>query len=262
MKRYISLLYYFTRTSLIREIGFKANFVTNIFVEIAWSFVTIFGLEVMFFHTDTISGWSKGEVFLIYALYRLMSAIFALVFRKNVRLLPQLVNTGELDIHLSRPVNSCFYLSTRIIAIDRLSQIIIGIALLTYASILIPLPLGPATLLLIFVMSLTGSLLRYSVSLMLHSLAFWLQKLQNLERLELVVFGAARFPRQAFPPLFSQAFTYLVPVFVVAAIPSEIILHRLSNWVILGVIAASLISVYLAYLFFNYALSHYSSASS
>jgi len=262
MIRYALLLAGFARISLVREMGFKTNFIIHVLVEIAWTFVTIFGLEIMFFHTDSISGWSKGEVFLIYAFYRLMSSLFALIFRNNIRAIPQLVNSGDLDILLTKPINSFFYISTRTIALDRISQIGISLLILIYASSLVSLNWTPLRLLTLVLLSLSGSLIRFAISSVIHTISIWLQKLQNLEKLELTLFGSARFPRQAFPQAYSQFMTFIIPVMFVAAIPAEIVLGRLAWWYIPLTVFISLASTTIAYLFFSFSLRHYSSASS
>ena len=71
MTRYLTLWLKFFKNVLVREMEYKGHFLLNILVEIGWTAVLVISLELIFAQTATIAGWSKGEAFIIYALYRL-----------------------------------------------------------------------------------------------------------------------------------------------------------------------------------------------
>lgn len=260
--RYLKLWSAFAKTSLLVKLEYKANFFLQIIVEIGWALVTVFALEIMFTQTDDISGWTKGEVFMIYAFYRLMSAMGAVIFRENIRELIVLVNSGNLDLLLTKPINTFVLVFTRHLAIDRFSQVLISLAVFYYATYILGLQFTLIKITLVIFLCLSGVFIRYGLSIIIHSLVFWLENLDNLERLELTLFGTARFPRQAFPPALRTAFTFVVPIMFAAAIPAEIFLGKSSPILLwITILLTSFISIFV-YKFFFFALRHYSSASS
>lgn len=262
MVRYLKLLLAFMKASLVREIGFKANFLVNVMVEIGWTLVTVFTLEIIFHNTADIAGWVKGEVFFIYALYRASSALYAIFFAANLRNFSHTVNSGDLDMNLIKPVNPLFLVSTRIVKVDRIAQLILGIMLMYYASLLVPFSWSFLMLALTLISMMSGSIIRLAMMIMVNCLVFWSPRLHNIERLELALFGLARFPRQAFPPALSQFMTWIVPVMFVSAVPAEVILGKINTTNILVIAGLATLLLLVATSLFNNSLKFYSSASS
>jgi ABC-2 type transport system permease protein len=53
------------RNSVVRELGFKANFVMWIFVEALWFVLQLSFVSVIYLHTDRILDWSKWQVVML-----------------------------------------------------------------------------------------------------------------------------------------------------------------------------------------------------
>jgi ABC-2 type transport system permease protein len=260
--RYLSLWLHFARNSLLRQMEFQTNFIIDFFIEILWTLVTLFAVEILFIKTDSLAGWSKGEVIMIYALYRLSSGISAIITRRNIMHFSQLINQGELDHLLTKPVNIFFMSLTRIVALERLSPLITAGILLWYSFHLLSLKLDVQLAVVMVISIILGSLIRFCLETIIVTPIFWLQKLENIQSLIYTVFTPARFPRQAYPIIFARIFSFILPVLFVAAIPTEIILNKSPiTWIIImAFVALSLFII--AVNFFNFALKHYSSASS
>lgn len=241
---------------------FKGNFLITLVLEIAWTMVTVFTITIVFSQTNSMGGWSKGEVFLIYALFRLSSALSAMFTRGNIERLPELINTGEFDFVLVKPVNHFFFTNFRHMAIDRISQLAAGIILVWYAYSLMMIPLTLVTWLYVLFFVIIGTVIRSSISLLIHLPSFWLQQVQNFLRLELTFTTTARFPRVVYPLGLRFFLSFIVPVLFIAAVPAELILGKSSlHWLgLLLLVALCLGSV--SYSLFNHALKYYSSASS
>lgn len=262
IKRYLSLWFSFAKNSLIRQMEFKANFILDLCVEIAWVGTTIFALEIIFSQTKTIAGWTKGEVLLIYALYKIGSAITAILITKNTFRLPYLVNSGELDHYLTKPVDSHFITLTRFTAVDRISQLLTAAIILGYSFVLRSDHFTLTTMVKIASLVPIIATLRFSIESLVVTPVFWLQNLRNIPELIYALTKPATFPRFAFPAAFRHIFTFLIPMFFIAAIPAEIVLGKSSLWIFLGLLCITATFLILARFLFIYALRHYSSASS
>lgn len=262
IKRYFKLWVSFARNSLSREMEFRTHFVGQIFTSICWAFVTIFLFEILFSTTDSIAGWSKGQVMMIYAIQRFATTIFSFAFRRNLSLLSHIINSGEFDYYLTRPVNTFFLTFTRYIAFDRISHLFVGLGVLYYSTHLEHISWTTPKISMLITVAFLGAMLRLALNVLIHTPIFWVQKLENLDRVELTFFTTARFPRQAFPPILKYLFTFVLPIFFVASIPAEIILAKIS-WsnIFLLFFICSVFFIF-SYHFFSFALRHYSSASS
>lgn len=262
MKRYTKLWLSFAKNSLIREMGFKANFLVKVTLEIGWAFATIFMFEIIFYQTNTIAGWKKGEIYLIYSLFRIVSAIGSIIYRKNLSRLSHLINSGEFDYYLTKPVNIFFLSNTRYVSLDRISQTLVGIGIYLYALTFPEVPNTPKTLLLTLFFIPLGILIRFSLNVIIHLPVFLSEKLENIYRLELTFFSIARYPRGVFPPFLVKIFTFLIPVLAVAALPAEIILSKSPQYWILILLTIAITLFTISYKLFNLALRSYTSASS
>lgn len=263
MYKYLNLLRRFASASISAKMIYKANFLTEILVEIGWAMVTIFTFELIFANVDTMAGWTKMEAFFIYGLFRLVSAIFAILFRANLFALTDLVNRGDLDLILTKPVPALFYLSFHTISVERFSQLIIAIIILVYVNFQMGLSWSLFQILLFVYLVSLAVLLRYSFSMLIHLLVFWSEKLDNLFRLELSFTATARFPRQAMPWMLRQIMTFVIPMMFVAAIPAEILLEKSPAWFLITQMTIFVLGLFgLVILVSRKAIANYSSASS
>lgn len=260
--RYLKLWLAFAKISLARQLEYKANFVSTFIIEICWTFVTVFTLEIIFTQTSSISGWNQGEIYLIYGLFRITKSIKDIFFRLNMSRFSQLINTGEFDILLTKPVNILFYSFTRLVAFDRTSQLWIGLIMLSYAFYQLPIKLNLSSLILLILVISIGTWIRVAVGIYIHTPVFWFQKLENIFNLELTIYSPARFPRTVFPFLLQQILTFVIPILLVAAIPAEILLGKTNLYILFPIIIFTLFLCWGSYKFFFFALKHYSSASS
>ena len=262
MKRLTRLWLAFAKNSLAREMEFRGNFLFKMLMEIGWASTTIFSLEVIFSQTSSLASWSKGEVYLIYALFRISSALSAMLYRKNLFMLSRIVNKGDYDFYLTKPINTYFLTLTRYQSFDRLSQFAVGIALLVFALSFeqVRLSITYPGLIPLFIVS--AVFIRLGITVIIHLPVFWTSKLGNVSRLEINLFGTARFPRHVFPPVLRSLLTFVAPVLLAASIPTEIILGKTSLLWALVVFSMAFGLFAASYLLFYQALKHYSSASS
>lgn len=262
LKRYARLWRVFAINSLIREMEFKGNFIVSIFVEILWTMVTVFALEILFYQTQTIADWSKGEVFLLYGIYRFYSSICAIIIRRNMYRFPDMVNSGEFDFILTKPVSSLFMSATRMVMLDRFSDLTISVGVIAYGFLLIGQGISIEQLIIILALAVPIVLIRISFEVLIALPVFWLEKLENTQELVYALSTPARFPRETFSRSFSLLFTFVFPVMFLGAIPTEVVLGRSSLWWVVVSWGAALIMVFVLSRVFRHAVSHYASASS
>jgi ABC-2 type transport system permease protein len=262
MEKHFRLLFQFVKNSAMRDMEFRSHFIIQVITEVLWAFVTIFSLEMIFYQTNSLGGWSKGEVFLLYGFYRLASSIDYIFFARSIRSFSYLVNSGDFDLILIRPVNTLFISFTRLIDTARIFPIAIGVVMVYYASQLIAITWTPATVLYLGILLIIAVMIRFSIEIILILPIFWLQKLENIVDFQMSLFSIARFPKDAFPDAMRQFFSFVIPILFVAAVPSEILLGKATPYTFLLLLMVAGISFTSMYAGFFIALRHYSSASS
>lgn len=262
MIRYLKLWLLFARFSLIREMQYKGNFLSQITVEIFWAIATIFFLEIFFYQTNSVASWSKPEMYFLYGFFRLTSSVGAIIYRKNIQRISHLVNSGEFDMILLKPISSLYLFSVREVGFNRISQVAISFLILAYATNQLNFSWTLPTIVLISSLAVATIFTRYSLAMIINLPVFWWERINNMYRIEFSLMSMARYPRQAFPRFFREFFTILIPTLMVAAVPSEIILGKSSLWLVFLVFGFSAALFFLTIKTYSWALRHYSSASS
>ena len=65
LRRYLTIYAELWKNSVVREMGFKVNFLLWIVTELLWFALQLTFITVIYQHTDHIGDWSKWEVVLL-----------------------------------------------------------------------------------------------------------------------------------------------------------------------------------------------------
>ncbi len=264
MRRYLEIYGIMLRNSLIRELSFKANFILWMIVEVLWFCGQIFFFGIIFGQVDRIGDWSKWEVILLLGTHQMVSQLFQAFFFTNVSNIPELVRTGKLDTLLALPIDSQFASSTKQFGLDSLLNAVLGgIVVLVSLYKLHIVPTAFSISLYVIAVGF-GVVVHYSIMLSLAAVSFWIVRAQGLVYGYFNFLQIARYPDVIFPRLFRFVFSWILPVIIVANIPSRILIKPLNHpeWLMLHLVIAGAAAFFASRIFWRFALRHYSSASS
>src|SRR5205085_6564995 len=264
MRRYIQIYSIMLRNSLIREMSFKANFLLWMVVEILWFCGQIVFFSIIFANVDRIGDWTKWEVVLLIGTHQMIAQIFQCFFFVNIANIPELVRTGKLDSLLVLPIDSQFAVSSKQFSLDSMINAALGGVVVCVSLSQLGIVPNPMSILLYLVALGFGVAVHYSIMLGLAAVSFWIVRAQGLVYGYFNFLNIARYPDTIFPRLFKIIFGWVVPVVIVANIPARLLAKSFGQpaWLMFQLVLASSIIFCLSRLFWRFALSHYSSASS
>jgi ABC-2 type transport system permease protein len=264
MGRYWEIYRIMFRNSLIREMSFKANFVLWLLVELLWFLGQIVFVEVLFQYVNRIGDWSKWEVVLLIGTHQIIGQVFQAFFYVNVANLPELVRTGKLDFLLLQPIDSQFAASTRQFGLDNVVNALAGVGIVIFSLLKLGVVPGPAQVLLYTVAVGMGVTIHYSIMFFLATMSFWIVRAQGLIYGYYNLFNIARYPEPIFRGIFRFVFSWLIPVIIVANIPSKILIRSFDQPfpLLLQLLLPTLLVASGTRAYWKFALKHYSSASS
>jgi len=263
IRRYFGIYLALWKNSIVREMGFKSNFLLWILVEVLWFALQLSYFAVIYSHTDNIAGWTKWEVVLLIGTAQFIQQLFTALFLTNVTDLSELIRTGKLDFLLLLPVNTRFLISFR--KVDLGGFINAGMALVVVGYACHQLRIEPtlSQLLGFLILSIAGVCIHYTLVLMLAASAFWTVRSQGVVWCYYNLFNIARMPRSAFQGSFKVIFTFALPMLLIANVPAELILQRLgSAWQMALLLVITMVWWVLSEIFWRFSLRHYTSASS
>lgn len=261
MKRYLKLYWGLLRMAAVSLLTYRANFINNAITSILWSFMTIFSMILLTSRTSSVFGWKTHELWLLTGVYNVLFGIIYGVFSYNFDEIADIVNKGELDGWLLKPINSQFSISLWKIGYASLPRVIIGIFYIVYLIILLKLRITFFTLLLFIAFSIFSILLMYALSFSIMTLLIWFTTLTNLSQLLPDLNNITKYPREMYQR--SSVFFSLIlfPLTLVVVVPTRVLLGKASinEMILLPIVSILLLSF--SHFFWKFALKSYSSAS-
>lgn len=261
MGRYLRIYRTFFTSSLARELEFRANFFAKVLQNLVWIVFFLLIILVVYRNADSVAGWSRGEAFVLAATCFLMNAIVGAFFM-SLQEIPEQVRRGTLDFVITKPIDSQFWVSTRRFNFDQVGTLVAGVAMVTVGVLQAGLHPSALQWMSYLLLLAASTAMFYAFNLALMTLGIWLVRVDNLWVLGETVMQVARFPVDIYGLGVQRVLTYFLPLAFIATIPARQLAKAFDLQMLgLGVLWAG-IAVAGSRLFWNYALRHYSSASS
>ena len=114
MKRLLSIALTFAKVSTQRELSYRGEFAGN-FVNAFGvdAFMAVVAVSVIFVHTDSLRGWSAGEMLAVVGIWYFVLGLMSMAMFPSLNQLVEDVHEGTFDYVLMKPVPSLFLASTR-----------------------------------------------------------------------------------------------------------------------------------------------------
>jgi ABC-2 type transport system permease protein len=263
LRRYLTIYAALWKNSVVREMGFKANFLLWIVVELLWFALQITFIAVIYSHTDHIEDWSKWQVVLLMGASHFIQQIFTALFLNNCVQLSEHIRTGRMDFFLLLPVNTRFLISLRQVDLGAFVNAASAVAVMVYAGRQLGLVPTLAQITGFLLLCAAGLLVHYSLMFLLASISFWTVKAQGIVWGYYNLFYIARLPDSAFRGFFRAFFTFALPMLLVANVPAKLVVNKLSSPLdMLLLLAMSVVCLLVSEIGWRFSVRRYTSASS
>lgn len=241
---------------------FRSNFFISIAINFCWIFLQLWLIQIFFLYTDNLAGWSRAEVFFLVGLFRTSKGFFDIFFRQNLFDFPEQIVRGDLDGTLTKPVNSLFITSLRYHVVSEISSPICGVGILIYSLSLLHVSLTIDLVVKLLILLPLCLLTYYSIFALFVTLAFFITRLTAVKEFNEVVSQIVRFPMDVITKGNQTLEIIFLPLILFLTYPTKIILNKLpSQFLFLDIFLTFLLLISVVK-FWNFAIRHYSSASS
>lgn len=261
MKRYIRLWIAIINWSSKRFLENRFNTIANMMAVIFSLLVPVLFINIIYLHTDSLNGWNKGQVLLLLGTSRIVLALYSALFQGSINRLPEYIRHGDLDHLLARPISSQFYLSFRLSRPFELLNVLAGLALFIYALTHLNLELSLASYLVLLLSLTTGIIILYAIHYLIATFSIWMVSFYSLGNIFYMITQPLSLPTNIYGQTLSFILTYILPLGFIVMVPVQIFIYN-SFTLFIVEIALSTILLLCSILFWNYALKHYTSASS
>ncbi len=180
--------------------------------------VTVVFFKSIYLKVDRIGGWASGEVMILLGVYFLINAIAWMTYIRGFLRLPRLIENGDLDSYLTKPVDLRTFLTYRFVdAVFLQPQLIAAVGLIVYGARGAATPLNlPLFLLLLG----CGIVVHRSVTVMVGALNFAFI-VPNSVTLASAIFDLGRYPIDIYKGAVRLMLSVAVPVAVIYSVPAR-----------------------------------------
>lgn len=260
--RYFRLWLAFLKASWMADLEYRMNIVVRVAGEIVWYIVQLSVFEVLYLHTSKISGWDVRGMRVFMGSLFLVDNLYWLLFGENLDNLNAVVRKGDLDLYLTKPVNSQFMVSFRKVTISFAFNILLVSFYLGWAITQLERHPTSAQLFGFLLLVISGVGCYYALRFMFSALVILIQDAGNVQFVWHQLFRLATRPDPIYPPAVRWLILTAFPVAFMASVPARILVEGIDPRLLLAAPAMAAGLVILSHRMWRWALRHYSSASS
>lgn len=214
------------KNNFVREAVYRTNFLTAVTVDIIWMAVELSLFSVLYANVETLGGWKQEQVYFFLGIFFASDALFTVFFQRNFWSFSDLVNKGELDIILTKPVHPLFLALSRSINITAVFNILLGLGVTIRFGEQAGFPGGWHWLLVglwLVVGLISALLLRFAFSVWV----FWTDRSWAISRLYYQFFAFATKPDTIYPKAIRYLILTALPFAFIGSVPARALLYGL-----------------------------------
>jgi ABC-2 type transport system permease protein len=249
------------KNNFVREAVYRTNFLTAVSVDLVWIAVEFSLFSVLYSNTPTLAGWTQDQVYFFLGMFFASDALFTVFFQRNFWTFSDLINKGELDILLTKPIHPLFLALSRSINLTASFNLILGLTIMVRYSDRAGFVGGIywfAVAGWLIVGLVTAILLRFTFAVWV----FWTDRSWAISRMYYQFFTFATKPDSLYPKSIRYLILTFLPFAFIGSVPTRAVLHGLDAeeyFLVAGVLTSFfLLNTYL----WKQGLKRYQSASS
>jgi ABC-2 type transport system permease protein len=260
MKKW-SLFVSFLTASFKADLEYRINFLIRIVTDIFWYLSQVIIFEIIFLHTSRLGTWTLEQTRVFLGLLFFVDSLYMILFHDNLEKMSERVRKGELDMLLTKPIASQFLISLQRMATAISGNLLIALTYLTWSLLQVP-DIKLSNVLWLFILVPLGLLSLYSIRFIISTLALIIVKAENIQYLWYQVYRLGMRPDQIYQPWLRLTIYTILPVGLIASLPSRILFDGFQLDLFSIALATSISFFYFSQWTWKKALVYYSSASS
>lgn len=204
-----------------------------------------------------VSGYTLNQMITFFLFFNFFD-IFGQAFFRGLYWFRQQVISGEFDFRLAKPMSPLFQALTRHTDVLDVPLFVIIVVALVRQAVGMPLQ----TLGVFIVLTAAGMIIVTAIHVFIAGLGVITTEVDHTMMIYRDLSSMARVPTDIYAPSIRAFLTFIIPIGIAYTIPAKAFLGILSSGLIIYSIFASVIFFAASLVFWRYALTQYSSASS
>lgn len=261
MTKYIKVYRQLIINNLSWLIAYRSNFINSMISSLVWGTISLLSMYLLSAGSASIYGWNQNQLLLMVGVYNIIVGTFHVLFSRNFERFSRIVNLGELDGVLLKPIDSQFLMSFWVTNFTGIFRIVLGIVFSSFILQKLHISLNVVDVVVFMCLMIFSITFLYGIWFIIITLTIWYTNLSNLVGLLYEVNGTTRFPAEMFIELGSFIVLIFVPLTFVINTPTKVLLQKFTTYEMVIVLICSGGLFLLSRWFWKFALRHYTSAS-
>lgn len=221
---YIRLYFIIEANYIKARMQYRADFIISSIGMFFSSLATLGVFWIILESVPDLAGWSLMEMVFIYAFYMIAISPMQILFDHAWQIRFH-IQGGTFIKYYFRPLNMMFYYMSEMFDLKGITQLVVGIGLLVYASIQLNIDWTLARILLLLMTLFSAALVQISIVVSAACAAFWVVNSFPVLGLAWRLREFSPYPMTIFDGAFRFTFTYIIPIGFVAFYPSQLFLR-------------------------------------
>lgn len=263
LMRHLRIAWTLFKLKQARNMAFRFSFFGAFFVDGSMFLIQILMFSAIYSQVESIGGWDRSQMLFFIGTFSIINALSMTLAFFGLLTIPGKIKSGRLDLYITRPVNSLFYLSLERIDLGSVPLIFGGMAILFYA-----VSVGSMEVTLVRVLGYTFlvllmTILYYDLEVIFRTIPFFVIQTTSIDQLEgeLIVL-CMKVPGVVFKGAFKLLFYLLLPYGIMATIPTQFFSGTLSPLGFTYAVGITVAFTAFTLAFWRYGLRNYKSATS
>ncbi len=244
------------------SLAYRTDTVVNILLNLMWLGWELLSLNIIFSNTTSLGGWGFGELIALLGVFRLVNTLMMALIWPNTEKFNQSIRDGSMDYTILQPVNSMFLVTFSRITVWRIWDLILAIILIVVGINITGDTTTTLNILTFMLLATTGTIVIYSLWIVLIALTFWFTKFDNNVTILHALLDSGRYPATVYPVWLRLIVTYIVPIAVATTIPLQALRGDLVPSQVVIFFLVGIFSFIIASRVWKAGLKQYSGASS
>jgi ABC-2 type transport system permease protein len=263
VNRYFTLFRLLVKIGLMQQMAYRSHFFMMIAGKIIRIGLLFLFFQAVFLRVNRIGQWSYDQVLLLFATFQIIDYLMSVTFHRNLAFqFPMRIRSGELDSRMLFPINLLFLVSFERIDLIDFVSFFPSLAFLGYVLYRLDFAFTFAQAATYAALVVNALVFLYAIVLMIATVSFWTVQSQGLAKIFDSLLKVGRYPLDIFGDFFKTVLIYILPLVLIAHLPSRALLDALSPRSMLFAFGGTTVFLIASVRFWRLGLRNYVSASS
>lgn len=229
IKRNLKIMYMLLKMKLQRNMAYRLSFFGVCFADGSLFLMQILMFSAIYSQVESIGGWDRNQMLLFIGTFSLLNALNMALYFFGVISIPHKIKSGELDLYITKPVNTLFHLSFENMDMGSVPLVFASIGIILYAAVNMDTGVTALTVIGYIFLVMIMLVLYYDMEVILRTIPFFVIQSTSIERFEEGVLTLCmRIPGILFKGAFKVLFYLILPYGIMATIPTQFFSGMLS----------------------------------